>query len=70
MSIFLSKTEIGERNRHKYVSVHRYSTGSLARLTKPDDSSQLQNIGHVCVFDYTEVNGDETICFSSVATEC
>ena len=37
---------------------------------KPDDSSQLQNIGQcVCVFDYTGVNGDETICFSSVATE-
>ena len=59
----------GERNRHKYVSVHRYSTRSLARLTKPDDSSEVQNIGHVCVFDYTRVNGDETICFSSVATE-
>ena len=66
VSIFLSKTEIGERE----IDINTYLTHCLAWLTKPDDSNQLQNIGHVCVFNYTGVNGNETICFSSVATEC
>ena len=54
--IFLSKTEIGdysqrERNRHQYVSVLRSSTHRLARLTKFDDSSQMQYIDQcVCLY--------------------
>ena len=41
----------GERNRQKYVSVHRYSTCRLARLTKFDDSSQMQYIDQcVCLY--------------------
>ena len=50
--IFLSKTELGRQRNH----VLRYSTRRLARLTKFDDSSQMQYIDQ-CVRLY----GDETI---------